>query len=149
MKRLLTIVTLLSLASVSCKKDDPTPTPTTKTVKVKYSLVTLTPLKDTSANAAVKYTDASGQLVTATDFVPGSTSWSKTISVTVTSGSTRPFKAEFKTLGATKNFIYLVGGTSGLTAAISVDDVAVSYYNSGAATPFDYFDSFSMSYLVD
>jgi hypothetical protein len=149
MKRIIVIVAVIFMASSSCKKDNPVPAPTTKTVSVKYSLVTLTPLKDTSANAVVKYTDASGQLVTATDFIPGSTSWSKTISVTVTSGSTRPFKAEFKTQGASKNFIYLVGGNSGLTAAISVDDVVVDYYSSGGVAPFNYFDSFAMSYIVD
>lgn len=118
---LITVLTILS----ACKKDDPVPSPAPVTIK--YELIFTAPLIDTSANAVIKYTDGNGILQTANDFLPGTTSWTKTITVNST---TRPFPIEFKSVGATNNYFYL--NASGTVSSRFYVDNGIRVYNSSS-----------------
>jgi len=134
------LIALLTILS-ACKKDDPVPSPVPVTT-IKYELNFTSALKDTSANAVIKYTDGNGTLQTVTDFLPGTTSWTKTVTVNST---TRPFPIEFKSVGTANNYFYLTApGT--VSARIFVDNGIRAYNTSTTVNgPGYYRNSFALN----
>ena len=96
----------------ACKKENNTPTPA---VRVKYEIVSTTPLKDTTVVGSIKYTDANGADQTATDFLPGYTTWTKTFTLTTT---TRPLTLKLSTPSS-----YFVESQGSVTGKIYINDV--------------------------
>lgn len=102
MKKYLTIIGFAFITLNACKKNEPFPVvPPVSTIK--YELISTASLKDTSVNASIYYTDANGQLVKATNFLPGATTWTKTITI---DASRKPFSVNFKSEGANGNYLY-------------------------------------------
>ena len=131
---LITVLTILS----ACKKEDPIPSPAPLTIKYEFNFTSA--LKDTSANAVIKYTDGNGTLQTVTDFLPGTTSWSKTVTVNST---TRPFPIEFKSVGVANNYFYLTApGT--VSAKLYVNNGVRSESSTTINGPGCYFNSFAL-----
>ena len=145
MKKLSYFLLLAMIGLTACKKSDSTTTPAATPVTVLYEVNLSVAVKDTASNALLKYTDANGQLQTATDFLPGKTFWSKT--VTITSG-TRPFPLELKTVGTTKNNIYL-NAAGNVTAKIIVNNSVGAYQSSTTVNGLGYFsNSFAINYNI-
>lgn len=133
-----TILFAALVTFAACKKDDPAPAPP---VTIKYELNFTAPLKDTSANAVIKYTDGNGTLQTVSDFLPGTSSWTKTVTVNTT---TRPFPIEFKSAGTTNNYFYLTAAGT-VSARIYVDNGIRAYETSSTVNgPGYYFNSFAL-----
>ena len=95
----------------ACKKEKNTPTPIT----VKYEIVSTAPLKDTTAMGSIKYTDANGADQTATDFLPGYTTWTKTFTLTTT---TRPLTLKLSTPSS-----YFAESLGSVTGKIYINDI--------------------------
>lgn len=138
MKKIFGLFFIILFSISACKKSS---SPNISTVTIKYEINLTSALKDTSTNALIKYTSADGTLQTATDFLPGNTSWTKTISI---SSTVRPFPIELKTAGISNNYIYLTApGT--VTTKITVDNSIRVYQNSTTVNgPGYYFDSFAL-----
>ncbi len=145
MKNVFVLLILAMFGFSACKKSNTTPTPSATPITVLYEVNLSVALKDTTANAVIKYTDANGQLQTATDFTPGKTYWSKTVTIT---SSTRPFPLELKTVGTANNYIYL-NAAGNVTSKIIVDKTVGGYQSSttvnGAGR---YFNSFAINYTI-
>lgn len=139
------IFTLVLFTFSACKKDDTAPLVPKAPLTIKYEVNFTSALKDTTANALIKYTDGNGILQTAADLLPGSTSWSKTITV---NSNTRPFPIAFQSVGTGNNYFYLnAAGT--VSAKIYVDNGIRAYESSTTVNgPGYYFDSFSLIYTI-
>ncbi len=145
MKNVFVLLILAMIGFSACKKSNTTPTPAATPITVLYEVNLSVAIKDTAANALLKYTDANGQLQTATDFTPGKTYWSKTVTIT---SSTRPFPLELKTVGTTKNNIYL-NAAGNVTAKISVDKSVGAYQSSTTVNGPGYFsNSFALNFTI-
>jgi hypothetical protein len=96
----------------ACKKEkNMPPTPIT----VKYEIISTAPIKDTTAIGSIRYTDANGADQIATDFLPGFTTWTKTITLTTTA---RPL-----TLKLSTPTNYFVESQASVTGKIYVNDI--------------------------
>ena len=95
----------------ACKKEKNTPTPIT----VKYEIVSTAPIKDTTVVGSIKYTDANGADQTATDFLPGYTTWTKTFTLATT---TRPLTLKLSTPSS-----FFVESQGSVTGKIYINDV--------------------------
>ena len=106
------LFTLSAFFFSACKKEKNTqPTP----VIVKYEIISTAPIKDTTAIGSIRYTDANGADQIATDFLPGFTTWTKTITLTTT---TRPL-----TLKLSTPTNYFVESQASVTGKIYVNDI--------------------------
>lgn len=109
-------VILLTLSAIffsACKKDNNTPP--APVVTVKYEIKSTAPIKDTTAIGSIRYTDANGVDQTVSDFLPGNTTWTKTLTLTTT---TRPL-----TLKLSTPTNYFVESQASVTGKIYINDV--------------------------
>jgi hypothetical protein len=108
----LILLTLSIFIFSACKKEKNTP-PTPITVK--YEIISTSPIKDTTVIGSIKYTEANGADQTVSDFLPGYTTWTKTITLTST---TRPL-----TLKLSTPTNYFVESQASVTGKIYVNDI--------------------------
>lgn len=106
------LFTLSAFFFSACKKEKNTQ-PTAVTVK--YEIISTAPIKDTTAIGSIRYTDANGADQIASDFLPGYTTWTKTITLTTT---TRPL-----TLKLSTPTNYFVESQASVTGKIYVNDI--------------------------